>query len=236
MTAKPGKTWSIVQKIVCLIIWLAFAAVCFIYRDEITVEKVVTFTPDSHVLAAAVMLLLFALKSISFFIYGGILYAACSIIFPLPQALLVNTAGTFVMTVIPYLIGRKAGKSVLSKLTEKSEKLELLKDVSNQNGFFISFFVRIVGLLPGDLVGIYLGASGIGFGKYVLGTMLGLFPAVVAFSVMGMSVDDPTSPQFVVSAAVEIGLCLLSVLLYVLWMRRKKKTVSASQNETEVKS
>ncbi len=221
------QTWSVIQKIIFMAFWPGLVALCFVYREEITVEHIVGYTPSNPVLAALVMLGLFALKSVSVFIYGGILYAACGIIFPLLQAILVNTLGTFVMTVIPYVIGRKAGCGAIGKLTERNSKLELLRDASNRNGFFISLFVRIVGLLPSDLVGMYLGACGISFSKYVCGTMIGLYPAVIAFSVMGMSAENPTSPAFIISAAFEIGLCLISLLLYILWSRRKKKKASA---------
>lgn len=227
MSMSSEKKWALIQKIIFAVFWIGFVALCFFYRDEITVERVVTYTPSNRILAAVVMLGLFALKSISFFVYGGILYAASGIIFSLPQAIGVNTLGTFVMTVIPYLIGKKAGRGAVARLTEKNSKLELLREASNRNGFFISFFIRIVGLLPGDLVGMYLGANGISFWKYVAGTMIGLYPAVIAFSVMGMSAEDPSSPAFIISAVVEIGLCLLSILLYILWSRRKKKRAFA---------
>ena len=227
MSVTAEKKWTFVQKIIFIAFWIGFLSLCFIFRDEITVERIVSYTPGNPILAAVIMLGLFALKSVSFFVYGGILYAACGIIFPLPQAILVNTLGTFVMTVIPYIIGRKAGYKSIEKLTEKNTKLELLRDTSNRNGFFISLFVRIIGLLPGDLVGMYLGACGINFSKYVSGTMVGLYPAVIAFSVMGMSAEDPASPAFIISVVVEIGLCLISLLLYILWSRRKKKKASA---------
>ncbi len=223
MVLTKEKIWSIAPKVLTAVLWLLFIGVCFTHRGEITVDRIVSYTPDKPLVAAVIMLLLFALKSVSLCLYGGILYAASGIIFPLPQALLVNLAGTFIMTVIPYLIGRKEGQELLVKLQQKSEKLELLQSLSQQNGFFVSFFVRMVGLLPGDLVGMYLGASGIPLSKYVPGTMLGLLPAVIAFSVMGMSVDDPTSPAFVISAATEIGLCLLSLVLYFIWVRKKKR-------------
>ena len=81
----------------------------------------------------------------------------------------------------------------------------------------------MVGLLPADLVAMYLGASGMRYKPYFLGTVIGLVPAIVCFSIMGMSIDDVGSPQFIISAVVEVGLMILSVLLYVIWRRRNKK-------------
>lgn len=222
-SAKANNWGSILRNALVIVFWLSLIVVCFIYRDEITVERIVNFTPKNPLLTALIMLCLFALKSVTVFIYGGILYAANGILFSLPVAILMNVAGTIVMTSIPFCIGKKAGSRALAQLTQKSPKLEMLKDVPNKNEFFVSFFVRIVGLLPGDLVGMYLGASGIRYSRYFVGTQLGLLPAVIAFSVMGMSIDDPSSPAFFISACFEVGLMILSVVLFYIWRKRQKK-------------
>lgn len=221
-TSTTKKRTSILQKAAAICFWLGLIVVCFIYRDEITAERIVNFTPKDPLLAAFVMLCLFAVKSVLFFVYGGILYAANGILFSLPVAILMNIAGTIVMTSIPFFIGKKAGSKALTRLTQKSPKLEMLKDVPNKNEFFVSFFVRMVGMLPGDLVGMYLGASGIRYSRYFWGTQLGLLPAVIAFSVMGMSIDDPSSPTFIISASFEAGLVILSVVLFYIWRKRQK--------------
>lgn len=222
-TATVKNLGSILRKVIVICLWLSIIVVCFIYKDEITVERIVNFTPENSVLTAIIMLCLFALKSITFFIYGGIFYAANGILFSLPVAILMNIAGTIIMTSIPFLIGKKVGNNALEQLTQKSPKLEILKDIPNKNEFFVSFFVRIVGLLPGDLVGMYLGASGISYSRYFLGTQLGLLPAVIAFSVMGMSIDDPASPMFIISACFEVGLMILSVVLFYILKKRQKR-------------
>lgn len=142
-----------------ILLWGALIIVCLIYRDEITVERIVNFTPSEPLAAAAVMLLLYALKSMTLVVYGGILFAASGIMFSLPAAVALNTAGTAIMATIP-------------------------------------FIVRMAGLLPGDLVSMYMGAAGVRYSRYIAGTMPGLFPAVMNFSVMGMSIHDVSSPEF----------------------------------------
>lgn len=203
-------------------IWIGILAVCLYFKDEITVERIVEYTPSSPLFAAVIMMLLFALKSVTFFIYGGILYAASGVLFDLPAAIFVNMAGTVVMTSIPFLIGKKAGTNALKHLVKKNPKLEILQDAPNRNEIFSSFFVRIVGLLPGDLVGMYLGASGIRYSRYILGTLLGLLPAVVSFSIMGMSASDPSSPAFIISACFEVALVIVSIILYFIIAKRRK--------------
>ncbi len=220
-----------IKRIPLAVVWIGIIVLCLIYRDQISVERVICYTPDNLPLATAVMLLLFALKGVTVVIYGGILYAASGILFPLSHAIAVNIVGTVLMTTIPFLMGKKAGADVLVQLRKKSQKLELLQDLQSENEFFVAFFVRVIGMLPGDLVGMYLGASNIRYSRYISGTMLGLLPAIIAFSVMGMSIDDPGSPEFIISACGEAGLMLLSLALYILWRRKKKQKAVKNCNE-----
>ena len=214
---------NIFGKVIGIGLWAALIVVCIVNRDKITAEGIVGLVPKDSVLSIIVMLLLFAVKGVAVFIYGSILYAASGILFSLPVAIIVNTIGTVIMTTIPFYIGKKAGSRLLGELVKKNSKLELLRDTQNKNEFFVSFFLRMVGLLPADLVAMYLGASGMRYKPYFFGTVIGLLPAIVCFSVMGMSIDDVGSPQFLISLIVEVGLMLLSLLIYFIWKLKSKR-------------
>ena len=190
------------------------------YRGEISVESITNFVPGNIAAAVAVMLLLFALKGVLITVYGGILYAASGILFPLPTALLVNAAGTVLMTGVPFFIGKLTGTKLLDKLIQKNGRLEQLQRIESQNEFFISFAVRMIGLLPGDLVGMYLGAGNFHARSYFLGTMLGLLPSILAFTVIGMSAHDISSPAFWIAVGVEIAITVFSLVFYLLWKKK----------------
>ncbi|MBQ9986877.1 MAG: VTT domain-containing protein [Erysipelotrichales bacterium] len=202
------------KKIWMGIIWVVFILLCLVNRDKFTVENIINYTPNNTLLAILVMLLLFSIKSVSVVIYGGLLYVASGIMFPFPVALLVNSIGTILMISIPFMIGKRAGKSILDRLIQKNHKLVVLRNISNKNEVFVAFFVRIIGMLPGDLVSMYMGASGINYKKYLLGSLLGLLPSIILFSIMGMSVENVDSLPFRLSLITEIALVLLSVFLY----------------------
>ena len=93
-------------------VWIAIVCVCFFNRDKFSVDEVLRFTPSEPWLAALIMLLLFALKSLSVVVYCGILYAADGILFSLPVAILMNILGTAVMVSVPYFIGRRRGGDI----------------------------------------------------------------------------------------------------------------------------
>ena len=222
---------NIFGKVIGIGLWVALIIVCVVNRDKITAEGIVGLVPKDSVLSVIVMLLLFAVKGVAVFIYGSILYTASGILFSLPVAIIVNTIGTVIMTTIPFYIGKKAGSRLLGELVKKNSKLELLRDTQNKNEFFVSFFLRMVGLLPADLVAMYLGASGMRYKPYFFGTVIGLLPAIICFSVMGMSIDDIGSPQFLISLIVEVGLMLLSLLIYFIWKLKSKRKRDDETNE-----
>ena len=222
---KVSKTADILRKGIPVFFWAAVILLCFLYRDRITVENIVNFTPENPVLAVGIMLLLFAFKSVTFVIYGSILYAVNGILFPLPFAILLNMAGSAIMATLPFLIGRKNGSGLLLKLTEKYPKLSVLRKLPSENGFFLSMVIRLMGCLPGDVVSMYFGASGIRYREYLTGTLIGLTPSIVIFTVIGMSADDVTSPAFIISVCCEILSALTSIIWFFCWNRKQRKSL-----------
>lgn len=223
MNFTHNKTLRRLTNVFAVVFWLAIIILCLVYRDKITVDSIVAFTPQNTFAAIMVMLALFAVKSVSIFLYCGLLYAASGILFPITLAILVNILGSLIMAAIPFFIGKKAGAGFVTQLVEKYPKLKFLKDIPNQNEFFMSFFVRIVGLLPSDIIGMYLGATGIRFSRYILGAILGMIPQTITFCVMGSKINDVTSPEFLISLGFEVGLILVSTTVYIFWIKRAKK-------------
>lgn len=210
--------------------WIPLFLIVLYHRDQITVENIANYTPGNQWLAVAVMLVLFALKgSLASVIYGGILFAASGIMFPLPMAIGVNLAGSVIMTTIPYLIGSHYGRTLLTWLYNKQPRLRILSGAVDGNHFIVTILLRMMGCLPADFVGMYLGAHHFRYSPYIAGTILGFLPSIILFSVMGMSAKDIHSPAFRISFLVEFTLTILSILLYILWKKRKSNSTSTQE-------
>lgn len=210
-------------KVSVAVVWAAIIILLVIFRDEISVSKIVAFTPSDHLLAAVIMLALFAVKSLSFVIYCGILYAASGILFPLPLAFVVNLLGTAVMATIPYFIGKAIGASAVDKMVKKFPKAEMLRELREENDFFFVFLVRVIGVISADFVSLYMGAVEIDYKKYLIGSLLGSLPQMAAFTVMGTSAGNVTSPAFVISLCLEIVFIAASVLIYYIYKKKRQK-------------
>ena len=109
-------------------IWTAVILLILSRKDEFTIAEILAYTPSNPILAAIMILLLFALKSVSIVLYSGILYAVNGILFVLPIAILLNVMGTVIMVTIPYLIGRKTGSAATERIIKKYPKANQLKE------------------------------------------------------------------------------------------------------------
>ena len=65
----------------------------------------------------------------------------------------------------------------------------------SHNGFYISFIIRIMGVVSYDVASIYLGASGIKFGDFILGSMCGTSLNIFIDGLFGKYLFNPLSWQ-----------------------------------------
>ena len=114
--------WMNKGKVFLVIIWGIIILIFLIKRKDITIDGILNYTPQSPILAAFMMIGLFALKSLSIVIYSGILYVIDGILFPLPVAILMNICGSIVMVTLPYVIGKKVGARAAVYVVEKYPK------------------------------------------------------------------------------------------------------------------
>ena len=197
------------------------AVVClFVAGIEIGPEDITRYAPRQPLLAGPAMLGLYGVKSISVFLPMLPLQLAVGFLFRRPVAVLINCLGYALGAVISYFRGRSAGAEAIDQLMEKYPRLSGLVRGSKGSNVFLSFILRVIGMLPMDVTSMYLGSTGVPFLPYLLATMAGALPKVVAITLVGDSITDPGSPAFLLSAAFTAGLTVLSSLFY-LWYRKR---------------
>ena len=170
---------------------------------------------------------LFLLKSVDFLMHSGVLYAANGIMFPLPVALLLNTLGAAIMVTPTYWIGRTMGAPVLRYIAEKHPKIEKVSAISSKREWLTSLLLRACGLplLP---VGLYMGAVNSRYSSYLLGSLIGIFPLMAAYTVMGTGIGDLSSPVFWWALGFNILICIAAIVILYFLLRKKKNTEGKS--------
>lgn len=197
-----------------LIVIFIVIVVCIRYKKDISVDKILNYTPEDPFKAALILLLFYAIKSISFVFPIAVLQLAVGHLFPTGTALLVNFLGRAVTLALPYWMGRFSGKTMIESLTEKYPRIKTVVDYQNDNPLYISFFMRTLNFLPGDAVSMFLGAVKIPFLIYMAGGMLGTLPGVILATVFGSNIKNPGSPAFWLSAVLLVGISVSSILIH----------------------
>ena len=196
-----------VMRFLPIVACLIFTIIAVWKRDELSVQNISRLVTENVALSALILLLLYALKSLSVAFPIAVLEVVAGIVFPLPIALLLNLIGIVIVLTIPYHIGRLSGHDLADQIIGRNKWLERISEYQSKNAFFVSFLLRVIAILPGDIVSMYLGASGIRFPQFLTGCLLGALPRMIAYTIAGDSIMTPNSPAFIISV-------LLSVLHY----------------------
>lgn len=199
---------------------ISFIIIYIATGHEFTVEAILSYTPDTPALAAIILLLMYAAKSISIVFPILVLNIAGGCIFSTPVAIIINAFGTALCISISYALGALAGLDSVMKITQKYKKFDIFMKWQRSNSFFVSFFLRIINSLPFDVVSMYLGAIRTPFCTYLAASLAGALPGVIAATIIGTSITDPSSPEFIFSVVLTVMLSIVSVAVYYIYKRK----------------
>ena len=203
----------------------------FISGREIEPEFILRYIPAGPVLAPVMLLAMYALKSISVFLPMLPLQLAAGYLFPPPAAISINAAGYALGAWISYRRGRRAGAEAMDQLMAEHPRLAKIVYGSSDSQVFLSFLLRVIGMIPMDVTSMYLGFTGVAFLPYILASIAGALPKIAAITLMGDSIRDPSSPAFIFSAIFTLALSLLSALIFYVYKRRAGNRQDSGRSE-----
>ena len=205
-----------------LVVWAVLIVLLFRNMGSLSLSDLLTYQPEKPILAALAILLLFALKSMDAVIHCGVLFAASGLILPLPAAFGINLLGIVLMSVIPDAVGRQLGADAADALRQKHPRLREAESFQSRHAVLVSALLRTIGL-PTNVTGIYLGTMQFEFLPYLWGSILGMLPILIFFTLIGTSADDVHSPLFIGSVVGQIVLTIASALVYVALRKRDRR-------------
>ena len=179
---------------------------------------------ENKLYLAAFIVLMYAVKSISIVLPIMALQIGTGAIFPPATAILINLIGLFVSATVSFYLGKIGGKEYMERVTAKYERADDLKSLYSDNEFFSSYLLRVIRILPMDIVSMFLGSLGVNYKDYLLGSVAGMLPGMLAATVMGTSIEDPSSPAFVLSTAATVAITVVSIAIYRKRLKKSKDT------------
>ena len=152
---------------------------------------------------------------------------AVLVLFPTPAAVLTVTGGALfgvvggtvlvlvgatLGAVLSFEIGRLLGRDAVSRLTKG--RLHRVEQLLGNHGLAAVVAVRLVPLVPFIAINYGAGLSAVSRRDYVLGTMVGMVPGIVAYCAVGAYGTDP------LLLAASLAALVVLVLLGGAWGRR----------------
>jgi uncharacterized membrane protein YdjX (TVP38/TMEM64 family) len=145
-----------------------------------------------------------------------VLSIAAGVLFGWAVGVPVVMAGAFTGAAIGFLLARHLGRTALDGVG--GERLARLDAFLRRRGLVAVLVIRMVPILPFAVINMACGLSALRTRDYLVGSGLGMLPAVTAFVGIGAYGTEPGSLPFLVSAG---GLALLLVGGAVLARRRR---------------
>ena len=150
MSKKDSSHSSRMLKILPPILTVALVLLCIYIGSRMSIQGLISYTPSNVLLAAAGILALFAVKSLSVIFPLSVLYIVSAFWFGKWVGLAVCYLGLVVSCTIPYLLGRHFGAGMVEQLLCKYPKLRQLQSVGDSNQLMFSY--RTSGTLYGICV------------------------------------------------------------------------------------
>ena len=209
-----------VFKIVVIILYAFLLIMAFITARRFSFDSIESYSPKSPFLTAIFILGLYALKSISIFFPMVILHVATGFLFPTPVAILLNILGTAIMSSLPFYMGKLTGADFAKRKIEENDKIRKIIEKQKKHQFSLTFFLRIISCLPGDIVSMYLGTLNFNFPRYLVASILGILPGLIPATIMGQSITEPLSKEFLTALGITLLCTLVSIIIYYIYDKK----------------
>ena len=189
-------------------------------------ENIVRIVSSNPIIAVLEFVLLYVLKGISMVFPSAVLNIAAGTIFDFPFSAVVSGVGIFVEFILLYAVGKFLGKDIVEGIKQKYPIVNKLDSFQTHNSFFISFIIRIMGVVSYDMASIYLGASGVKFLGFILGSMCGATLNIIIDGLFGKYIFNPFSWQIWVVVIIRGIVIAMAILV--------KKYISSKGNKNAV--
>ncbi|HEY5649624.1 MAG TPA: TVP38/TMEM64 family protein [Nitrospiria bacterium] len=175
-------------------------------------------------LAPLVFLLIYAIGP-TFFFPSWVLTVVGGLCFGMKWGFVLTLIGATTGGTIAFFVARYLGRDFVKRFLKGRYKK--MDDRVGFHGFEVVFFLRLIPLVPFDVLDYIAGVSKINWRSYILATFLGIMPGTFVYVYMGTTIKDILSWQFAVAA----GLLILLGLIPFFYKRTRGKTFPGFSDE-----
>ncbi|KMT20830.1 TVP38/TMEM64 family protein [Clostridium cylindrosporum] len=194
------------------ILWLAFfiilAFVLLTYFEKVigvnvihlNVNEVEVILQENKKTSILMYMILNLIRPIFIIIPAWIFAVVSGVIYGPLMGTFYSLIGIFLSATVSFYLARFLGRDFLVHfLGKKFHKMdEKLKD----NGFKVLFIMRVTVVFPFDPLSFMAGISNINYKTYILATMLGVIPEILAFNYLGVGLKSILSLKLLIISSI----------------------------------
>ncbi|WP_035779894.1 TVP38/TMEM64 family protein [Arthrobacter sp. H14] len=149
----------------------------------------------------------------------NVLSIAAGVLFGFGPGLMLVYGAALLGASAAFWLGRHLGRDAVEKFT--GTRVQKVDEVLSHRGFIAVVGVRLVPVLPFTAINYSAGLTALGWWPYFLGTMVGILPGTVSFLALGAFGLNFGWPATLAAAA--LGILTLAGLIYALRSRRRSR-------------
>lgn len=209
-------------KIVFAVAIFVTAIVNYDYLSNLDV-RVLIAGASSLLIAELIILGVYAVKAVLMVIPASLIYISVGMAFDTKRAVIVNLLGIAVEVTVTFFMGKFLGKDTVEKKIRNTKAGDKFFSMLDKNRNVAIFLMRFIPAFPIDFSSLFMGAFDFKFLPYLLLSVLGIAPRVIAFTILGDGIYDLIPMKYIVLTAICSIPIVIAVLLIKKYIGKKKK-------------
>jgi len=197
-----------------IVLIITISVICLLAFNGITtrisLSEIKDYIRSFGPLAPGIYMLMLTLVPLTL-IPNSLIAISGGAIFGIYYGTLYTTLGALFGATLAFSISRYFGKDLTEKLVR--QKAEWFDGKDGKNGFMIIFLLRLIPIVPFDVISYGAGLSKIYYVAFLSATLLGIVPGVIVYSNIGDKASNVLSVEFWLAVGMLAALVLLSHLL-----------------------
>lgn len=196
---------------------MVIAMLVLMNKFDISVENaeaISSYIKGGTFTVALIIIAFTAIKSFALVFPPAVIFAISGLLFEnLWVAITVNFIGVALGMILPYYLGRFAGKDLLDSLKARFPKIKKLDDFAGKNEFMVVYVVKASGIVPSDLMNVIYGAMDVNFTKFFIASNLGTLPFNVLFSLLANKGDLSNPYTLLYILPIPVFVVIMSIIV-----------------------
>ncbi len=176
-------------------------------KYKVNVDYIQRIVESFGVLGVLIYILINCIRPL-FFIPTSLMYISGGIIYGTFKGSIYTLIGLVGGASIPFFLARKF--QGLFKKILGNKHLDKINKISDNNNIIRGLFmIRVTPGLPFDIISYVAGMSNISYKKFLIGTLLGAFPKIVLYTLLGDQINNIFSVKTLIAFVILLGLAVL---------------------------